>query len=1025
MTPLPVFPNYTQMRQPLPHRVWDWLRWGSIAFTLSVVALLVIWPRAGLWLVWGLLVPLLPALWLLAPGLWRNVCPIASIHQIPRFFGFTRGLTLPRRLREYGYVIGVAIFVAVVPARKLTFNENGPALAVLILGVLAAAFAGGLVFKGKGGWCSSGVCPLFPVQRVYGQTPFAVVPNSICRTCVGCAKNCYDFNPHVAYLADLHDPDDRYRAYRKVFAGGFPGLILAFYTSPVDLAWYGLYARFALFIAAGIGLFFLLETFVKVSTAKVAALFGAVAINLYYWYTFPLVAENFAEAVEADTPDALVWSVRTLVLAVSAVWLWRTYRKEQRFLAGESAPAGLAPRLSMAGSVAIKRAGLGRPEVTFPNEQRRVVVEPGRSLLEVVEQAGLKIESGCRMGVCGADPVAVVEGMDNCSPISAEERNTLERLGLASNTRMACVCRVRGDVSVSLAPERPKTFSSSVIAGANRDPEVKRVVIVGNGVAGVTAADHVRRRHPGAEIHLVARERHHLYNRMAIERLIYGRSAMQGLYLQAEQWYEDLAITTWLNTRATGIDRERRTVTLGTGESLPYDRLVLAMGSRSTVPAIEGFGLPGTFVLREADDAFAIRAYAQEHGCRAALVAGGGLLGLEAAHALHKLGLRVAVLERGGSLLRRQLDERGGELLRGFLEGLGLEIVTGAETVGVSGEGRLRQVTLKDGRTLPGDLLLVAAGVTPNIELAREAGLTVNRGVRVDDYLRTSDPVIYAAGDIAEHRGQVYGLWPVAAEQAQIVAVNCLAPGGAEKPYEGSIPSTLLKVVGVDMASVGQFDAPSAGAVVIVLEEPEARRYRKLVVQDGLLVGAILLGYPLLAPVVTAAVKRHADVSAMLPDLHAGRWETLERAPAGTPRPRVTPAAAGGGAPAPDAARRLRAGHLPAPRMPVSPPAPEVPVLRLRALGGPVDGASWEFAGSSGSLGRAGENAVGIPDASLSRRHALITYQEGVYWLHDPGSTNGTFVNEGRVNAPHPLRTGDRIRAGATELLVEVAGPGV
>src|SRR5262249_48557493 len=160
-----------------------------------------------------------------------------------------------------------------------------------------------------------------------------------------------------------------------------------------------------------------------------------------------------------------------------------------------------------------------------------------------------------------------------------------------------------------LKPERPKAFASSVLRGFRPDPEVERVVIIGNGIAGVSAADHVRRRHLGAEIHLVAREKHHLYNRMAIERLIYGRSAMSGLYLQEDAWYDDLQITTWLNTRAVSIDRGAQEVVLGTGERLPYDRLILAMGSRSATPPIEGFGLSGSFVMREADDALAIRAF--------------------------------------------------------------------------------------------------------------------------------------------------------------------------------------------------------------------------------------------------------------------------------------------------------------------------------------------------------------------------------------------------------------------------------
>ena len=180
--------------------------------------------------------------------------------------------------------------------------------------------------------------------------------------------------------------------------------------------------------------------------------------------------------------------------------------------------------------------------------------------------------------------------------------------------------------------------------------------MIGNGIAGVTAVDHIRRRHPVTQIDLIAEEPHHLYNRMGIARLVYGKSAMQGLYLNPDAWYGEREIEVWLNTRALHIDRVNRHVQLGTGEKLPYDKLILAMGSRAFVPPIEGYGLAGTGVLRKADDAIRVRNFAQRHGAKKAAVAGGGLLGLEAAYALHQLGLRATVLERSDRLLKRQLD---------------------------------------------------------------------------------------------------------------------------------------------------------------------------------------------------------------------------------------------------------------------------------------------------------------------------------------------------------------------------------
>ncbi len=573
-----------------------------------------------------------------------------------------------------------------------------------------------------------------------------------------------------------------------------------------------------------------------------------------------------------NAPEAAGWALRAVAIALAAGWVLRTYAKERAFLA-QAAPAAAKPVADLAGSVSMashRALNAGAPEVTFAPEGKRVVAKPGMTLLEAAEAGGLPIESGCRMGVCGADPVCVKDGMEHLSAISDDERSTLDRLGLADNTRMACCARVQGPVTMSLEPEQPAKLSISRIAEFSFDRSVERVVVLGNGIAGVTAADHVRRRHPLAHIDLVADEAHHLYNRMGIARLIYGRSAMQGLYLNPDKWYDEHGITPGLNTRARRIDRAGQQVLLGTGEALPYDRLILATGSSAFVPDIEGFGGPGTFVLRTADDALGLRSFAQRHGAQRAIVAGGGLLGLEAAYALHKLGLRTTVLERGDRLLRRQLDARASALLHGYLEGLGLEIATSAETVALSAEGRVNLALLADDRALPVDVFVVAAGIAPNADLARAAGLAVNRGVIVDERMRTEDPHILACGDVAEHAGRIHGLWPVAVEQAEVAADNAV---GGDKAYKGSVPFTMLKVVGVELTSVGRFEE-QAGDEVVALEEPGGK-YRKLVIEDGLIVGAILLGYSQEVAAVRTAITRGFPVARVLDQLRAGRWGVL------------------------------------------------------------------------------------------------------------------------------------------------------
>jgi len=874
-TVLPPFPNYTQIPPLLSVRAWWAVRAVVLATTLTIAALLIADPPIGLRIFWGIAIPLLPIFFFIAPGVWRNICPLAASNQLPRALKFTRAITPPPWLKRYSYAISISFFVIFVSLRKIGLQESGLWSGLLLLAVILSPFTGGMVFKGKSGWCSS-ICPLLPVQRVYGQTPFLLVANTHCQPCVGCAKNCYDFNPRVAYLADLHE-DSSWSAGRKYFVAAFPGLILGFFRVPsVPKASIGLiYGELALYVAASIAVFFLLDSFVRISTHKLTTLYAMAALNIFYWFAFPVIVKSISGAV---SPMPLTWAARAVLLGLSVIWVVRTYRKEQVFLAQAKSPATAPTRGGGARADSIashSMAARGKPEITFLPGDRRIMANAGQTLLEVAEANDLQIEAGCRMGICGADPVAIVAGMSNLSGISDDERATLERLGLAENTRMACCCRVNGPVSVSLTPEQPEVLRPSQVLRLDFDRAVERVVVVGNGIAGITAADYVRRNHPETSIDVIANEAYHLYNRMAITRLIYGRSAMQGLYLNPDAWYESRSITPWLNTRVQAIDRVAQEIVTGTGERLGYDRLILSTGSSSTVPPIEGWGASGTFVLRSAEDALRVRAFAQLQGARRGVVAGGGLLGLEAAYALHKLGLATVVLERSERLLRRQLDARASQLLHRYLEGIGISIWTKAETAAVAANGRLAEVILTDSRETPADVLIVAAGISPNIDLARDAGLQVNKGIIVDAHMRTSDERIFAAGDAAEYPGQPVGLWPTAVDQGRVAGETAVKR--TVSTYTGTVPVTVLKVVGVDLTSIGQFEPGSDQDEVIVSEDESALRYGKLVIADGRIVGAILLGYSREVAPVTSAVKQQWDITGVLGDLRAGRWDALER----------------------------------------------------------------------------------------------------------------------------------------------------
>ena len=886
---VPTFRNFLELPRRIPPAAWKAVRVVSVLSYLALCVAMFVAPVGAMFTFFQVIVPLLPILFFVAPGLWRNICPLAATNQTPRVLGFSRALTPPAWLRRGGYLIGMTLFFGIAGARLVLFNQSARATGVLLSVVIASAFVGGVVFKGKSGWCSS-ICPLLPLQRVYGQTPFVVVPNSHCTPCVACTKNCYDFKPQPAYQADLHDPDPHWSAPRKLFVAALPGFVLGFFTlvNVAGTAGLAVYGQLALYVAGSIASFYVLDAVLALTPALMTALYAAAALNTFYWFAGVVLAGS-AQTITGLEVAWIRWPISGLVAMLTVVWISRTYWTERAYLA-ESVPATTPTPLTLLPgrppSAPRQPAAEGASkltEVRFLPQDSAVTAEVGASLLEIAEREGLSIEAGCRMGVCGADPVAVVAGMDCLSAPEDEELTTLRRLGLAPSTRMACCARVQtAGVQVNLTPE-PGTGTAGE-RPENFDRSITSVVVLGNGIAGVTAADFVRRGHPDCEVHLVGMESHVLYNRMGISRLVHGRSAMTGLFLLDEQWYSDKSITMWLNTIATRIDPAARRVLLGTGDVLAYDRLILAMGSSGVAPRVVGFGADGSYVLRSAADALEIRRYSQLHGCRQAVVAGGGLLGLEAAYAMYELGLDVTVLERGRRLLAKQIDQRGSELVQGHFDRLGIRVLYRAESaaLGLGDHGRVESLTLTDGRTLGCDVFLACVGISSNTDLADAAGITVKRGIVVDDRMQTSAPGIYAAGDVAEHDGRVLGLWPIAAKQGEVAALNAL---GGDERLSAEIPATILKGVGLELSSIGRVE-PETGDELIVVEDARRSSYRRLILSNGVVVGALIIGHhPEDLAAATAAVKKQLQLDAAArAALRAGDWRSLKptsRVPAG------------------------------------------------------------------------------------------------------------------------------------------------
>jgi len=524
----------------------------------------------------------------------------------------------------------------------------------------------------------------------------------------------------------------------------------------------------------------------------------------------------------------------------------------------------------------------GEVSVTF-KPGPTVLAKVGDKLLDIAEASQVPIESGCRMGMCGSDPVRVLEGGDNISAVRSAERRTLERLGLADGCRMACVSRVEGPVVVD--PRSPLEEPSEAQADGKPtrtfavDPALqaalRRVVVVGAGVAGVTAAEELRRVLPDTELLLVGAEPYDFYNRMAITRLVSESASIDSLYLNRRDWAESRRVDFRRGVQATEIDRQNREVATADGERLEYDKVIIATGARPFVPALEGFGADGSFVLRTIDDAVQLQQYIRRTRCRTAVIVGAGLLGLEAAYNIAQLDVRVLVLDRGRWPLRRQLDEQAGALVWEMLQDLGIELLAQTEAQRVHAEDRVTGVELLDGTTLDAELCLVTAGIIPNAQLAKAAGLDVGVGITVDGGMRTSDPDIFAVGDVAEHDGRPFGLWPASVEQAQVAAANV---AGAEVVFTHVASPARLKVPGIDLLSIGAVDAERGESRTVVVSAYGTRNYRKLILEHGRLTGAIILGSPELFDDVTRAVETQLPVGSELEALEKGKWEALSRA---------------------------------------------------------------------------------------------------------------------------------------------------
>jgi len=383
---------------------------------------------------------------------------------------------------------------------------------------------------------------------------------------------------------------------------------------------------------------------------------------------------------------------------------------------------------------------------------------------------------------------------------------------------------------------------------------MKRIVIIGNGVSGINVAAQIRKIDKEMEIDIFTDEPYHYYPRPRLIDLLAGKINIDEVYFYPAQWYENNGIKVYLDTSIKVIKPgENKVLTLDERE-VPYDTLVIASGASPLLPPIKGREKKGVFSIRKLDDALSLKEKAGASG--EVIAIGGGLLGLEIASALQSSGIKVTVIELLPWLLPRQLDKVGGDLLQKILEERGLRILTGMATEEILGDRGVTGVLIKDGNVIKGDTVVITAGIKSNVGLAKDCGININRGIVVDDKLMTSRENVYACGDIAEWNGRIYGIIPAALDQAKVVAQNIL---GDDISYTGTTPSNVLKVAGVDLFSIGIVNPEEEYEILSTLDDRNI--YKKFVIKDNRLVGAILLGEKKNAQQIERVITKGVDIS--------------------------------------------------------------------------------------------------------------------------------------------------------------------
>jgi nitrite reductase (NADH) large subunit len=363
---------------------------------------------------------------------------------------------------------------------------------------------------------------------------------------------------------------------------------------------------------------------------------------------------------------------------------------------------------------------------------------------------------------------------------------------------------------------------------------MNKIIIIGGGIAGLTAAETIRKNDKQAIIFIITDEDYYPYSRIKLSKYVNSDINLDDLYIHKQNWYEEMNINIITSSKVVKINSREKEVKLNNGDELSYDKLIIASGGYNFIPPFPNVNLMGVFSIRNIYDIKKIQDHIKENKVKNIGIIGGGLLGIEAAWALKSSGdFNISIIETAPRLLPRQLDEEGSLILEGLINDNGMSVYKGAGVKEITGEGAVNGIALNSGITIDAEMVIVSTGIRSNLSLAKDIDISINRGIVVNIYMKTNNEDIFAAGDCAEYNGMVYGIWPVAAEQGKVAGLNAI---GLNEEYKEIVPSNMLQVMGINVFSTGDI---SENSNVIKYNNG---LYTKLFIKDNSICGAILIG---------------------------------------------------------------------------------------------------------------------------------------------------------------------------------------